>query len=315
MPVVMAHFISTFRIIGKTAPSYLSVAILALAGCSILTKSQVAEVSKFAKAANSYTALPGAVLKAEADMWEARELLDVSITTSDHGWDAITRARSQSDRLYSDAERVDSALGILKIYGEQLTLLVSDKPVTDLDKSAEDLGKSLDGAIALYNKSYGTTFSSIGGWAAAGISAAGRLYIRHKQQVLLRQYVDQAQPMIEKLNKDTTRFTDVIIEQIKSQEEDLHSSYKNVADTFKGAGGIPVSTVQSVRDAYREGQQALKLAPICKKAANDYSAAHAKLRQAISEKRNLTGAIEEIEALEQELEAANKVRENLSKKK
>ena len=316
-------------------------------GCSVLTKSQVAEVSKFADAANSYTALPGAVIKAEADVREARELLDISTAPPDFGWSALIKSRGMSDKTYAAADRADKALGIFKLYGQQLTLLTSDKPATDLDKNAEDLGKSLNSAIGLYNKQFGTSFTELGGWIAAGVSAGGRIYIRHKQEVFLQEYVRKADPMIQKLNKDVARLTETVSDQINGELSDLEGSYKHVVGSFRQnpggpnaqgsahtedaakpvaeaatasvrpepSGGIPVSTVQAVRDAYKRANDALKLAPLCRKAASNYAAAHSKLKEALSQKRDLTSTIAEIEALESDLEAANKVRQDLSSTK
>jgi chaperonin cofactor prefoldin len=294
--------------------SWIGSFFLIATSCSVLTKSQINEVTKFAKAADSYSALPGAVVKADADIWEATKLLEASKTTADQGWNAIVNARRHSDTLYKDAERADKALAILKTYGDLLLTLVSDKPTTALDKSAESLGKSLDNAIKLYNKSYGTDFTSVGSWAAAAVRAGGGIYIRHRQEELLQQYVAQAQPIIEKLNRDVSNLTDIVANQIKDELTALKNSYDDLAKTFYSAGGMPVSTLQAVRDAYRQGQQALKLAPLCKKAARDYTAAHEKLRSLVMQKQTVRQAIEEIETLETEIEAANKIRTDMEKK-
>ena len=177
-------------------------------GCGpVLTKPQMTAVSDFETATKKYSTLPGSVLRA----YEAVHSADTLFTAaSAEGKDAklslavVRRSLETGDELRRQATQLDRAVGVLTTYSEALAQLVSDDQLKALDTHAEDLGKALDGSIAEYNKLPHSTgnLDPFGAAAAAAVRGIGGILVRAKQAKYLRRFVEDADPMVQKLAEE-----------------------------------------------------------------------------------------------------------------
>ncbi len=177
-------------------------------GCGpVLTKPQVSAVSAFGTATKKYSPLPGSVLRAYEEVHSADTLFTAACA---EGRDAklslavVQRSLETGDELREKAAQLDQAVGVLTTYAEALAQLVSDDQLKALDTHAEDLGKALDGSIAEYNKlSHGAgNLNPFGAAAAAAVRGIGGILVRAKQAKYLQRFVEDADPMVQKLAKD-----------------------------------------------------------------------------------------------------------------
>jgi hypothetical protein len=196
-----------------------------LSGCAVLTPSQVKEVGRFAQATEGYGALPGAVISMYGQVAEENRLLAVTgytfragDRTADQALEDMKSARQRHREFTAAAKQADEALESLNLYASALTILASDDFTLSLDESATAVGKSLDKAIAGYNDSYHKNLSLIGSVAAQGVRGAGGFYLRRKQTILLKDYVERADPLIEALTRDVE---DMIGERVYPHLKDL----------------------------------------------------------------------------------------------
>jgi hypothetical protein len=290
-------------------------AITLISGCAVLTPSQVKEVGRFARATEEYGALPGAVISMYGQVAEENRLLAVTgytfrvgDKTADQALEDMKSARQRHREFTVAANQADEALQILNLYASALTILTSDSFTASLDESATAVGKSLDKAIAAYNDAYQKDFSLIGSVAAQVVRGAGGIYLRHKQTVLLKEYVGLADPLIEALTRDVE---EMIQEKVSPNLKDLKTrverEFRNSANHH---GRLDLGTVVRINQIFYRLEEAESLADAAVSSAKRYREAHRALKEALSKKQDLKGMIEQITVLAEEVKAAQKLKKN-----
>jgi hypothetical protein len=302
---------------GRVAGSYLlSLLLLAgvAAGCAVLTTSQVQEVERFAKATDEYGALPDAAMDAHRDVRLRRQLFFAS--TLPEGSEilrAIDSALRQSSELRAEATRARDALRVLDLYADQLTLLSSDEFTTDLEEASRRLGRSLDQAIAEYNRAHGASLGLIGGTVAAAVRAGGGLYIRYRQATLLREYVTGADGIVAALTRDVQALMGLYLGEGQTPgliDAEVAEFRQTVAAAIREPA--PLDTVRGVAETLRRAERAKALAAAVRRSAEEYRKAHARLATVVQRRTTLRGFLEETQALAAEIRAAQKLRRELS---
>lgn len=302
------------RKLGSSLPlTAVLLAITLLSGCAVLTPSQVKEVERFAQATQGYGALPGAVISMYGEGAEENRLLAVTgytfrpgEKTADQALQDMKSARQRRQEFTAAAKRADEALEILNIYAAALTILTSDDFTASLDESATAVGKSLDRAISVYNDSYDKKFSMIGSAAAQVVRGAGGIYLRYKQTVLLKEYVERADPVIEVLTKDVE---DIIQDKVSPNLKDLTARVeREFINSANHHVRLDLSTVVRINQIFYRLEGAEGLAGAAVSSAKRYREAHRALKEALKKKQDLKGVIEQITVLAEEVKAARKLK-------
>ena len=296
---------------------------MALAGCSVLTDSQVTTINNFAQATKGFSASPAAVIEAHATLRDERGLLVAStMTTSENALKTLERGMRQEDRLRQKAPAATAALNILDTYSDLLSALSSDKFTDDLKSKSISLGTALDQDIDSLNKLTGGSIQSFGDLVAGIVRGGGGILVRHMQQkalyqavtnadgavgqatgaveALMAEYMNPSDPQMPNLNLFTQEATE-----IKENFPMMHSGPSHRWD---------VQTLDRVHRALRSSERGLALAKACSDAAVSYRQAHAKLVQAIKSDSDPASLIAEIKTLAQQVKAGQKVRDELKKK-
>ena len=284
-------------------------------GCAVLTDSQVNEVAKFAKASQNYSELPGTLAESYGILLRNRYLLRITINASeaDKAWNTIKKSYSYQEQYKDSGERMDAALLILKTYSNILSTLVSDEFTDELSKSAANLGESLDDAINEYKGKYKPKYDlkEVGGIIAAGIRAAGGIYIRNKQTEMLKVTLEDANPLVIGLMDEVKYIASTVITfSLIENEEDLGSSFKS---SIRKNGTTDISTIIFVYDNYNKAKQTSILSQQISSAAETYKQAHIALVENTRTKKTLKEAIAQIKALSEEIKEANKVKKEVGK--
>jgi hypothetical protein len=290
-------------------------AITLLSGCAVLTPSQVKEVGRFAQATEGYGALPGAVISMYGQVAEENRLLAVTgytfragDKTADQALEDMKSARQRHREFNAAAKQADEALEILNLYASALTILASDDFTISLDESATAVGKSLDKAIAAYNDSYQKNFSLIGSAAAQGVRGAGGFYLRRKQTLLLKDYVERADPLIESLTRDVE---DMIGDRVSPHLKDLTGRVeREFINSANHQGKLDLTTVVRINRIFYQLEGAESLAGAARSSAKRYREAHRALKEALDKKQDLKGVIEQVTVLADEVNAAQKLKKN-----
>lgn len=289
--------------------------ILSITGCTVLTSSQVNEVKRFANAAQGYGTLPGDVIMAYGEISEENKLLNVTgydfhsgQATPNQALDAMERARTNYEDFNKVASQVNDALKILNIYAENLVTLTSDDYTNSLDKSSTALGQSLDKTLTAYNKAYGKNLSMIGSIVTEGVRGVGGIYLRHKQTELLKEYVDKADPIIAVLCQDIEDMMGKDFQQnLKNSDEKLKEGFRTLANNHSR---LDLLNIERVNVLFYKFDNANSLADKAVSSAQKYRKAHLALKEALVEKKDLTNEIAEISSLENEINAALKLKKN-----
>jgi hypothetical protein len=302
--------------------------LAALSGCAVLTESQVSEVRRFSKATDDYTELPGSVITAYGELRRDVILLDASRKQLDArtrsgnpdpaaaaaAWERVTTAYEQETEYDQNGKQLDAQLAILDRYADLLGRVVSDEYTDALGESAAQLGSSISDATKAYNQAFRAgqpPISDVGGAIAAGIRAAGGLYIRHRQAAVLRETVRAADPMIQELMDDVTATADLMAESFANQETNaLGPTFESVATR---SGRLDVVAFERVYDDLARARRGGALAKQVGAAAQTYKLAHARLVEETTKRRDLKVAIEEIQTLRAEIDAAKKVEAKVKK--
>ncbi|MFH1076314.1 MAG: hypothetical protein V1753_05650 [Pseudomonadota bacterium] len=296
-------------------------------GCAVLTTSQVKEVEKFAKASQGYSELPGALVQSYGILIRNSKLLSVTrkefgqtdkqggIDTSEanDAFETIKSAYKDEMDFTAAGKQMDAALSVLNIYSNLLTSLVSGNFSDALTDSAEKLGRSLDKATDEYNDKYKTDvpLKKVGGLIAMGIRSSGGLYIRQKQASILKNTINEANPLIVNL-MDAIQI--IASEKLKPSFVNYEKNY--IGKEFKAAVNdkkqVDISTVLFVYDNVYKARQLIILSDQISKAAENYKKAHMDLVENTRTRKTLD-VIRQIEALSKEVKAANKVKKDVGK--
>lgn len=296
-----------------------------LAGCTVLTESQVGEVRKFAKASDDYSDLPGALVRAYGTLMRNAKLLSISRRHFDlkdtqnridprpanEAWEDIKKAYTLEQKFTSAGNQMDAAIALLREYSAALTMLTADTFTDSLGEEAAKLGKSIDSATKSYNETFkpAENLTSVGGAIAAGIRAAGGLYIRHRQSVALRNTVAAAQPLI-----------DSLLNEVKILARNQKADFINAEENFVGrefkllaisSGRIGVCTLSMVYKDFALAKIGQELAQKVESSAATYQMAHRELMKMTRQRTSLREVIEEIQTLQKEIKAAKSVKEKV----
>lgn len=310
--------------------------LMSLEGCAVLTQSQVGEVSKFANAAKNYSDLPGAVMTAHTDLRTKRVLLRVTTVTD--GKNSITAIQDNIDfnkRIMDRAKGANEALGVLKNYADLLVQLTSDTYTNSLQGSAESLGTEIDNGIRAYNNATNSNLSTFGSYVAAAVRGLGGLYIKHEQTKALKEAVEKADPVINKMITNVERllflyFTEdeaknfakeLKIELPKDTKTDglITSEVNQIKDIYttivpRYGGKQPLDVVTYVTTGMIAGDEDLQLAKKTIKAAEAYRDAHSKLAENLKNKEDIATMIKEVQVLVDEVKAAQALKKKLDQK-
>lgn len=302
--------------------------ILVTSGCAVLTASQVKAVEKFANASESYSELPGTLAKTYGELLRDSDLMVVArkefgqpdenggidASVANDAWDSILDAYKDETDFEAAGKRMDAALLILRAYSDVLTALVSGDSADALSGSGEAFGKSLDGATEAYNKKYRADdpLKKVGGTIAMAVRSAGGLYVRARQASILKATLKDADPLIAGLMDEVKL---IALEKIKPslqnyEENYLQNDFKLLANNNKK---IDISTVLFVYDNLYKTRQTIFLAENVADAAETYKKAHAELVENTRTKMTLREAMQQVEALSAEVNAANKVKDKVDK--
>ncbi len=316
----------------KLRTIYLSVGLILILfmanGCAVLTTSQVKEVKRFAEASQNYSELPGTLAQSYGVLVRNSKLLSITreefgqsdkqgrIDTSaaNNAWEKIQSAYKDETEFASAGKQMDAALSVLQTYSDLLTLLVSDDYAAALSNNAIKLGKSLDEATDKYNRKYRNDdpMDKVGGLIAMGIRSAGGIYTRVKQASILKTTIKEANPLIIDLMDEVQTIASEKIKPalVNYEMNYIGKDFKSVANNNKK---VNISTVSFVYDNVYMSRQLLILSDQIAMAAETYKKAHNDLVEKTRVRKTLKEAMQQIEALSNEVNAANKVKKDLAK--
>jgi hypothetical protein len=306
----------------------LTLILLTINGCAVLTESQVKEIGKFAKASEGYSELPGTLTKSYGELLRSSDLLNIArkefgqiskdggIDTSaaNDAWDSIQDAYKDETEFEAAGKRMDAALSVLKEYSGLLTSLVSGDSTEALSGSAKAFGKSLDEATEAYNKKYraDNPLGKVGGAVAMAVRSAGGLYIRAKQASILKETLKDADPLIAGLMDEVKLIaSEKIKPSLQNYEKNfLQKNFKSLANNKKK---LDISSVSIVYNSLYKTRQTIILAEKVANAAEIYKKAHAELVENTRVKMTLKEAISQVQSLAAEVSAGNKVKDEVNK--
>ena len=310
----------------------------ALAGCAVLTKSQVKEVERLAQATKTYDQLPGDAIRAYQEAFLTGRELEITSRAiedkkdADANWQKLVEAVGLDRQLAEQAGRADDALQVIDTYAELLGQLTADTFTRELEKSSEALAESLEKAIAKYNKVYGANLdASFSSAVAAAVRGLGGIYIKWRQAKLLRAYVELFDRAVPTLTEDVVNLAELLScpcgdskcacvshpSTACPSHIRLCAELSAVQVRFWGAAKrsrrADFDTVDATATVLRRLQATCELGTAAASGARRYRAAHAALRANLEKRRRLTALIEEVQVLVNEMKAARKLRDKLSK--
>jgi hypothetical protein len=295
--------------------------VFALVGCAVLTTSQVQEVKRFSQASDAYTALPGVLARSYGTLVRDSALLALSrqefgpgdTMSADNAWRKIVQTYDAEQELIAAGDRMDGALAVLKQYSEILTQLVADEYTDALGESSAKLGTSLDSALTAYNNKYrvANPVPKVGGQIAEAIRLAGGLYIRYRQAQILKDTIEKANPLIQAMMGDIKTIADNKVEDFAAYETThLRTPFKEVANETQR---LTVTVISAVYDDLSRTRAGKTLAKKVGDAAATYASAHQVLVDKTRKRADLKELIAEIQALRNEVKAAQDVKATVEK--
>ena len=280
---------------------------------TLLTKEQTDVIVDFSRANEAYSKLPGSVLRSYDEVHLATRVIGASAAGKENAARESEQIRGAVDfwqEIEAEAVRLDAALEVLDRYRAVLVRL-SSPDLADLDGAATDLGNALDGSIKAYNQlpnGKANPLPSIGSYVAAGVRAVGGTFARNRQLAYLREYVEQATPLIERLTSDVKDLVEPFIGPNGSFAADAANVNGALKDCLAGCA-VPLgpADLELFAETLRREAVATALAEKVRDTSSKLAASHKALRLALAPKPSVHEAREEIEALVGELQAAAKL--------
>jgi hypothetical protein len=280
----------------------------------------VTAVADFGTATKKFSALPGSVLRAYEEVHSADTLFTASTA---EGKDAklslavVKRSLATGDELGKKAAQVDKAVGVLVTYSMALGQLASDDRLEALDSDAGDVGRALDGSIADYNKLTHATESinPFGAAAATAVRGLGGILVRVKQAKYLQRFVQDADPMVQKLAKDLAGLMQELgsegpgcvcfsAEKLKLEANFL--SYFSLRPGFMNHGDV-----EAFASWMAKADTGKKLAAMVDASSIRLGTAHTALVAAVKPDGSLKGRLEELRSLSEQIKAAQSLKKKL----
>jgi hypothetical protein len=281
-----------------------------LAGCAVLTDSQVKNINAFAATAKSYSAYPSTVFRQRADFHLHSELI-VASQFSDP--DAIDHRLGSARKSYNSAiqmsPKFDLSLQLIQQYAGLLTKLSSQQYLTDLSSPTASLGENLSSLITVYNSKVKDTLPvSLSATISKVVLLIGKTLTRHKQTAALKEFVLAADTLVQVTTRnlitvlDGESFTDAngntfpTLQSLLATEKDFFvQSYKRVV--FGDNTKINYESIKFYYDeltAYDNTEQARQAIV---QAAKSLAVAHAHLAINVREKKDLKDIIAQTQQL------------------
>ena len=313
----------TIRWRGRFASSWRSVTGLVLAallasGCSILSQRQVDAVAQFSAATKDFGTSPAAVIRAHGDLRLERGVLKAASVTDPQAIE--TQLVTSVKTAHAAAELAGaSAMDALDDYAEMLGVLSSSKFTDDLQNKTVALGASIDKDIAVVNQLTGSNISSIGDVVAGVVRAAGGIWIRHEQQKALKAAVLAAKEPVDRLTGVIEGLMDEYLPPTSANAKTMNLFDEEANDLRSILRRPPprpwnVAAIERFEIALARANAGKELAVSCKRAAQQYRAAHDQLVAAITqEPSDLKSLVSDINALAKEIKAGKKVRDEVRK--
>ena len=307
----------------------------ALCSCASLSKTQLKEVNKFARASENFSAYPGKVLEAlsvlrmSSGVYFANSLSDPRTHLEE--LDGIYNLQ-RTDQLLT--AKADVTFKIIDQYAKALVLLSSDSYATDASSQATRLAVNLDSLITLYNslddtkRLPSTAIRSFG----EALTAGGRLYIRARQARQIKKFVPAADTLIAVMTGNLIEIFDsgTMVKLIDNERKNIRSNYLSYLAQARTLTSVQGKTdtmrmvsdtrpgIENDRDYLRFKAAAdtisnLRMQTIA--ATRKLRKAHAKLNEIIGQKITLTGTIREMEDFYAEVSKVKLVMAQLDKLK
>ena len=289
-----------------------------LAGCSVLTPSQVKEVKRFAFAAQDFGYIPGSVINSYAELRTRERIYSAAgFIPGPNVLPQIESALKARREYQNQAEQSEKAMAILNQYAQLLAVLTSDDFSEDLQEEAENLGKRIDKGIGTFNQESGKEIKAFGGVFAGSIRGVGGLYIKRRQTVVLQEAVSKADPMIEEMTIAVNGLLDLYLPGTAGDGfiRETESSLKKIFEAnIQGAmAKEPLFVAMQLAETLEFSENTYKLAVQTKQSIANLRHAHQELMSNLQEKRKIKGTIETVKVFADEVKAANNLKKKLEK--
>jgi len=300
-------------------------------GCTVLTRNEVAAVGRFAAVAKDYSDLPGAVIERHAAIRKERQVLKVStFADGDKALAGVESALRQEETLTEKGREADQALQVLSDYAELLSELTADSYTDEIDSAAQSLGAKVDKGIGQYNKVWNRSVATRGSTVAAVVRGAGGVYLRARQAKALKEVVPAADPLVQALARTVEETMSLYLDAGQLQQAGvaapgeealvpgglLTEERTDVALFYRGVAGLyqgkqPPELPLKVAEVMQSSDAAALLAAKTLRAAATFRQAHAQLAEEVQGKRSLASAIQQVQALADEVKGAREAKKKL----
>lgn len=308
-----------------------SVSLAGVHGCAVLTPSQVSAVGDFAIAAENYSDLPGAVIDTHTQTMFAENIYaSASLNDPDAASGKLNRAVESYLSSLKTAEQADLALGVIDNYVKLLKKLTSADFTQQLEQETTRLASEIDAGIEQYNHQTEGSLQGFGASVAEGVRAGGGIIIRYKQAQALKNAVNGAEPVMQRMSAAVTELMDLYIcGALDAQgicalgsdnkpfpgfgqlaEEGLVNEYQIFLKSGKGSNSVKEAQVFTT--LLLKAKSIKPLAEKTRQAILSFQAAHTALYKKLQESMTLEASIEEINTLYEEVKSAQRYKNTIA---
>jgi hypothetical protein len=275
----------------------LCIALLLLLGsCASLTKSQIEAVNQFSRTSDRFSAYPGRIITALADI-RIRRGIYFSNSLDDPRLH-LEELEALYDALKSDyqvSSKVNITFRVIDKYAQSLLLLSSGENLAELQAQSKNFGTGLDSLVSAYNAISGVKQvpTGIGGAVNKLIAAGGKQYIRSRQAKEIKQFVPAADTLIGVMTTNLLEFL-----QSTNIDELITNEEKGIGNNYLSFLRQRHATVENERDylALKSDLDAVKkLRQKTVTATRRLRKAHEKLLSIILEKKTLQDTVAELQ--------------------
>jgi len=264
------------------------VPVVMLYSCTVLSKSQLKNISAFATATSSYSFFPGEVVRKSQELHYNNDILEASaIPDSAIIIRSLDQAKAEFETGIALSKKMDLSLQLIQQYAALLGHLSSDSLADELGENTQTLCSSLDGSITLFNNAVAKKIpSTVGSAISQIVRIVGERIVRNKQAKALKKFIPAADTLIQITSENLAIALDSDLKPlIENYKERFHDDYNKIV--FSHPDKIDYNLLRFYVKTNSDFEIVESLRAKCISSAQKMALAHRELKNNVLEKKHL----------------------------
>jgi WD40 repeat protein len=270
------------------------VPVIMFYSCTVLSKSQLKNISAFATATSTYCFFPGEVVRKSQELHYNNDILEASaIPDPAIIIRSLDQAKAEFEIGIALSKKMDLSLRLIQQYAALLGQLSSDSATDEMGENTKALCSSLDGSITLFNNEVTKKIpSTVGSTISQIVKIIGERVIKSKQAKALKKFIPAADTLIQVTSYNLVIALDGDLKPlIENYKKTFHDDYNKIV--FSHPDKIDYNLLRFYVKTNSDFEVVELLRQKCISSAEKMALAHRELKNNVREKKHLGEVLKE----------------------